>query len=97
MNRRGFLGAMIGLAVGGPAALLAPLPAPPPACSPVPPEWTVTFGTITLQARKLAVLVKVPNELLRFNKPALEHCLDYNGISLPVQDARWVVEAVKIA
>lgn len=36
------------------------------------PESQPTVGEVTLQAKKLAVLVKMPNELIRFASPAAE-------------------------
>ena len=38
-------------------------------------ESTVGLGEITLQAKKLAVLIKAPNELIRFASPAAEALL----------------------
>jgi HK97 family phage major capsid protein len=36
------------------------------------PETTIGTGEVTLQGKKLAVLIKAPNELLRFANPAAE-------------------------
>jgi hypothetical protein len=56
MNRRSFLRSL--------AAEIVSLPSAAPACAVGAP---FAYGTITLHAKKMAVLIKVPNELLRFS------------------------------
>lgn len=65
MNRRGFLGALF---AGAAAFVAAPLPQFAKLATEGPTLWK--FGQITLHARKLACLVAVPNELLKYSHPA---------------------------